>query len=150
MWNVLICSLMGITPSLDIEKIEIEHRVKSFEWALSGRFGLWRFWSRSERKNSNKSPFPSVSFAVDNLMKEMKHSVTLENCSKTELNQIFSKAIPERYSCHAFCFKFKEHSRQFSSPLLCQNFKSMNCEPDGKDQAFFTEKLDSDNQEVLL
>ena len=72
-------------------------------------------------------------------MREIKHSVTMNKESKTDMYQIFLKAVLERYSCHAFCFKIKEQSRrQFSSPLLLQIFKAVNCEPDGKNHAFFT------------
>ena len=71
-------------------------------------------------------------------MKEIKHSVNLKKDSKTDMYQNFLKAILKIYSCHVFCFKIKEESRrQFSSHLFCQNFKAVDCEPDGKNQALF-------------
>ena len=81
-------------------------------------------------------------------MKEIKHSVNLKKDSETDMYQKFLKAILKRYSCHVFCFKIKEKSRrQFSSHLVSQNFKAVNCVPDGKSKHIFTEKLNSDNQE---
>ena len=40
-------------------------------------------------EKKNKSPFPNVTLPVDNLMKEIKHSVNLKKDSKTDMFQNF-------------------------------------------------------------
>ena len=84
-------------------------------------------------------------------MREIKHSVTLKKDSKADMHRNFLTQFLKDIAVTCFVFKIKEENRrQFSSHLLCQNFKSVNWEPDGKNKHFFTEKFDSDIWEELI